>query len=175
MKKFIAFSGGVESSAMCILFGKEATPIFADTKFEHKEMYERIGLVEKVLKIIHGEDFEIIRVCNAKEGLPEYIRRHKFYPSPVARFCTRVFKIEPIDKFLSKQGDCELLIGLNADEADDREGNYGLCKNVTYTYPLIDLGMSRRDCEVLLMEHGLMPEFPSYMKRGGVHRLLFQV
>jgi len=31
MKKFLSFSGGVESRTMAILFGKNADAIFADT------------------------------------------------------------------------------------------------------------------------------------------------
>ena len=46
MNKFIAFSGGVESSTMCVLFGDNADAIFADTGFEHELIYKRIDLVE---------------------------------------------------------------------------------------------------------------------------------
>ena len=44
---FISFSGGVESSTMCVLFGNKADAIFSDTGFEHDEIYKRIDLVEK--------------------------------------------------------------------------------------------------------------------------------
>jgi 3'-phosphoadenosine 5'-phosphosulfate sulfotransferase (PAPS reductase)/FAD synthetase len=173
MKRFIAFSGGVESSAMCILYGKNATPVFTDTGFEHKPMLARIEMMEGALKKIHGDEFTILKLrADNVEGtgtstLPDYIKKRKFYPNPLARFCTRLFKIEPLDEFLSGQGECEVLIGLNADEEDEREGNYGECKNVTYRYPLVDDGLSRADCEALLKQHGLMPKFPSYMRRGG--------
>lgn len=42
IKRFIAFSGGVESTTMCILYGKGATAVFTDTGSEHAEMYRRI-------------------------------------------------------------------------------------------------------------------------------------
>jgi len=35
MKRFIAFSGGVESTAMCLLYGKGATAVFTDTGNKH--------------------------------------------------------------------------------------------------------------------------------------------
>ena len=164
-REFISFSGGVESTTMALMFGHKATPIFADTGFEHPEMYERLDHVEKVLRGVHGNSFKVVRVV-PDETLPAYIRRMKFYPSPVARFCTRMFKIEPMDAFLSGQGECELMIGLNADERD-RTGNHGLQPNVTYTYPLIDLGITRLDCVALLQEYKLEPRLPIYMKRGG--------
>ena len=49
-KRFISFSGGVESTTMCILFGKGAKAIWCDTGAEHEEMYERIDFVEAKLK-----------------------------------------------------------------------------------------------------------------------------
>lgn len=167
MKKFIAFSGGVESTTMCLMFGHDAQPIFADTGFEHRELYARIDEVEDRLKEIHGPEFTIVRIRREKYTLPEEILRRKFYPSPRMRFCTRMFKIEPMDKYLKELGDCELMIGLNADEAEKRTGNHGLLPNVHYGYPLVDLGITREDCIGVLKAHDLEPRFPIYMARGG--------
>ena len=172
-KKFISFSGGVESTTMCILFGKGAKAIWCDTGAEHKKMYERMNLVEDKLKNLHGGDFEIIRLkpkVNIKkevvDNLLDAVIKWKFMPSPMMRYCTGKFKIEPIDEFLSKQGECELMIGLNADE-ESREGNWGLKTNVKYTYPLQDKTLSRADCEDILRIYNLHPDFPAYMLRGG--------
>lgn len=38
MNKYISFSGGVESTTMCILYGHKADAIFADAGWEHKEI-----------------------------------------------------------------------------------------------------------------------------------------
>ena len=175
MKRFISFSGGVESSTMCLLFGANAKAIFADTGWEHKIMYERIAKVEKEVKKLHP-NFEIIRVkAKVKSqqhkkyftNLKDYIEDFKYYPSPMMRYCTRIFKIEPIDKFLEDQGDCELMIGLNADEGDKRTGNYGLNENVDYTYPLFENGINRLSCKKILQKRNLLPSLPVYMQRGG--------
>lgn len=173
MKKFIAFSGGVESTTMALLYGKGATAVFTDTGSEHAEMYRRIDHVEKVLTEHHDGDFKLIRLrasVTAKgekvESLTEYISRMLFFPSSGQRFCTSKFKIEPLDAYLKSQGECELLIGLNADETD-REGNYGLLANVHYKYPLMEAGYSRQGCVDILTQNGLMPDFPAYMRRGG--------
>lgn len=168
MKQFISFSGGVESTAMCLLYGGKAKAITADTGWEHPEMYERWQEVEIRLRMIHP-NFEIIRVKNARHpgGLKQYIAGQNFYPSHRARYCTRKFKIEPINDFLSSQGACELMIGLNADEAGKRIGNHGLKKNVRYTYPLMDNGITRAACRRLLKRFNLEPVFPPYMQRGG--------
>lgn len=169
MKKFIAFSGGVESSTMCVLFGNKADAIFADTGFEHAELYKQIDRVEKFVREFHGNNFQVIRVRNERETLPESIARQKFYPSFKARYCTRQFKIEPIDNFLRQfeSEGAELMIGLNAEEGNSRTGNHGLLQFVKYSYPLFDAGITRAKCIEILNAAGVKPDFPPYMKRGG--------
>ena len=179
MKRFISFSGGVESTTMCILYGKGATAICSDTGAEHSKMMERIKHVEQKIKEIHP-DFELIIInptVTAKgievHSLEEYIKIYKVMPSGQMRFCTREFKIKPIDNFLSKQGECELMIGFNYDE-QGRIGNLGLKTNVKYTYPLIEDGYTRSDCEEILHQHELHPNFPVYMLRGGCRMCFFK-
>ncbi len=174
MQKFISFSGGVESTTMCILYGKGAKGIWCDTGAEHKEMYKRMDYVEEKLKSVHNGDFEIIRIKNDKyNGLENYVLSSKFMPSGQARYCTRVFKIEPIDNYLSSIGECELMIGFNFDE-QERTGNLGLKQNVKYSYPLINDGYSRQDCEDILHAMNLHPNFPAYMLRGGCRMCFFK-
>lgn len=162
MRRYIAFSGGVESTTMVAMFHKSATPVFTDTGWEHDELYKWIEHIEQRFGI------EVVRV-RRRDGitLPEYIAMRKFYPSFRARFCTRMFKIEPMDEFLADKTPCEIMIGLNADEAEKRTGNFGLQEHVTYTYPLVNLGVTREACILLLNELGLLPQFPAYMRRGG--------
>jgi len=173
MKKFIAFSGGVESTTMCLLYGKGATAVFTDTGSEHAEMYRRIDQVENALMEIHNGNFSLIRLracVTAKDekvnSLTDYVAKMQYFPSGADRFCTSRFKIAPLDNFLKDQGESELLIGLNADETD-RVGNHGLLANVTYKYPLQEDGYTRQDCIDILEKYGLRPDFPAYMRRGG--------
>lgn len=174
MERYISFSGGVESTAMCVLYGKGVKAIFADTGAEHKEMYNRLEYLENMLKVYHDGDFEIIKVKGgvmAKgvrvDSLTDYIKRMYFFPSPKNRFCTRMFKIEPIDNYLKDKGDVELMIGLNYDEKEHRVGNYLKGKNIKYSYPLVDDKLDRDHCYELLVSLGLEPNFPAYMERGG--------
>ena len=170
MNKFISFSGGVESSTMCVLFGNKADAIFADTGFEHQEIYDRIDLVENWVQNFHRKDFKIHRIRNSKwKTMIDYIRYTKFFPSFQQRYCTRMFKIEPIDKWLEQYKDdgAELMIGLNADEIELRTGNHGNKKFINYSYPLADNKLSRGACITILKKVGLYPEFPAYMQRGG--------
>ena len=172
MYKFIAWSGGVESTAMCLLYGKGATAVFTDTGSEHKALYDWLAVASEKLKAVHNGDFNVlylkpkVKVKGVEvENLTDYIKTTKFLPGKRERFCTRIFKIEVMDDFLSSQDECELLIGLNADE--EREGNFGLLSNVSYRTPLQEDGYTRQDCIDVLEEHDLKPKFPAYMKRGG--------
>lgn len=180
LKRFISFSGGVESTTMCILYGKGATAIWCDTGAEHDEMYKRIDDCEKALKEIHKGDFELIRLkpeVKVKgswvDNLIDAIVGWKFMPSQGQRWCTGKFKIVPIDNFLSEQGNCELLIGLNADE-ETREGNWGLKANVKYSYLLQEDDITREDCIDILNEYNLNPDFPLYMSRGGCFMCIYK-
>jgi len=180
MQKFISFSGGVESTTMCILYGKGAKAIWCDTGAEHDEMYQRIDQCEKALKLIHNGDFELIRLkANVKvkgnyvDSLIDAIVGWKYMPALHRRWCTGRFKIEPIDEFLSKQGECSLMIGLNADE-EKRQGNWGLQSNVLYEYPLQQDDIDRAECIEILQEYNLNPEFPLYMSRGGCYMCIFK-
>lgn len=171
MKRFISFSGGVESRTMCVLYGDKADgAIFADTKFEHGKLYDELDKFEQEIKKIHP-DFTVIRCENEKYpgGLPQYIQESNYYPSFRQRFCTRMFKIEPIDRFLSQFKDegVEIMIGLNAEEGDQRTGNHGLLSFVDYTYPLHDQGITRAMCKGILNALNIAPDFPPYMRRGG--------
>ena len=179
-KRFISFSGGVESTTMCILYGKGATAIWVDTGAEHEEMYQRIDYCEKALKEIHNGDFELVRLkANVKvkgnwvDNLLDAIFGWKFMPSQGQRWCTGKFKIAPIDEFLEKQGECELLIGLNADE-EARQGNWGLKSNVKYVYQLQVDDLTREDCIEILKQYNLNPDFPLYMSRGGCFMCIFK-
>ena len=163
MKTFIAFSGGVESTTLCLLFGGKAVPIFADTGDEHQEMYQRLEHVQNVLKKLYPS-FELVRL-SAGEALHDYIQRFRVFPSPTMRFCTRIFKIQPINDYLARFAPAKLMIGLNADETD-RTGPYPI-QDISFEYPLQDLNLSRAKCLALLQEYDLQPRLPVYMRRGG--------
>ncbi len=180
MKKFISFSGGVESTTMCALYGKGATAIWSDTGAEHKAMYERIDLVEQRMIDLHDGDFKLVRLKGSYpyhgerfDSLEETISKIKYMPSSQRRYCTGWFKIKPIDDYLKSQGECELMIGFNFDE-EGRTGNMEAMSNVTYTYPLIDEAMTRSDCESYLRLNLLHLDLPVYMQRGGCRMCFFK-
>ena len=180
MDKYISFSGGVESTTMCILYGKGAKAIWCDTGWEHEEMYKRVDHCEVRLKVIHGGDFELIRIVPSVtaygekvSSLSAYISLRKYMPTKMARYCTDRFKIQPIEKYLKGVGECELMIGFNADE-EGRAGNLEKLKNVKYSYPLRDADYSREMCEDILRLYDMHPNLPPYMQRGGCQGCIFK-
>ena len=159
MKQFVSFSGGKDSTALALLM-PEATPIFADTGWEFPQLYQHIEKFERVT------NREVIRVRREDQTLPEYIAERRFLPGHRARFCTRMFKIEPIDKYLVEQGDCELSIALRADETE-RTGNQTEKPSITIRYPLQEMGIDIWGVLRLCLEHDLLPRYPVFMARGG--------
>lgn len=163
---------------MALIYGSKADAIFSDTGWEHEELYRQLESVELKIREWHNNDFKIIRVKSKQhpEGLGQYIKDGNFYPSFNSRFCTRIFKIEPIDDYLKqfKQEGATIMIGLNADEAELRTGNHGLLPFVKYKYPLLDNGITRQMCLNMLNAAGIAPNFPPYMQRGGCKGCYFK-
>lgn len=180
-KRFISFSGGVESTEMCRRYGKGAIALVSDTGDEEPVMYDRWDFVEQAMKILHDGDFELIRIKPSVVAkgvhcttLDELALAWQVFPGSNMRYCTKELKINPIDNFLKDKGECELMIGLNADEIFDRTGNLSTLPNVTYTTPLANDGITREDCIEELTKLGLQPNFPPYMQRGGCRKCFFR-
>lgn len=157
MNRFVAFSGGADSTALALL-EPDATPVFTDTGWEFPELYAHIEKFERVTG----------RAVARPEGesLPDIIRRQKYMPSHGARFCTRMAKIEPMNRYLKERLPAELLIGLRIDEPE-RAGNSTEMDGLTIRYPLRERGFTRADVLRVCIEHDLLPRYPVYMARGG--------
>jgi len=145
----VAFSGGKDSTALALLM-PEATPVFVDTGAEFPEMYAHIEKFEKVT----GR--EVVRLESEHGTLLEYMERRRFMPGHQARYCTRLFKIEPFEKMTKHYA-----VALRADE--DRPGNF----SPYVTYPLQEMGIELMDVLQICAEHELLPRYPVYMARGG--------
>ena len=139
MNRFVAFSGGVDSTSLALL-ETDAQPIFTDTGWEFPEIYSHLDKFEKTT----GR--KVVRLKNSKEEtLPDRIRRHKFLPGHGARYCTQEFKIEVYNNFIKHKLPAEMLIGLRLDEPL-REGNLTDIPDLTIRYPLRERKMTRLDC-----------------------------
>ena len=161
--QFVAFSGGKDSTALALLY-PDATPVFTDTKWEHQPVYDHIAKFERVT----GR--RVVRIVNEDwpGGLPQYIQHAKFFPNHGARYCTRMFKIEPMNEYLADKLPAELLIGLRADEPEEaRPGNLSEIDGLTIRYPMRERGINLADVLRICLENDLLPRYPAYMARGG--------
>ena len=160
-EQYVAFSGGADSTALTLLM-PDAVPIFTDTGWEFPELYAHIARFEEVT----GR--AVVRLVREATpgGIPDYIRQTRFMPNHGARYCTRLFKIEPMNAFLRSRLPAELLIGLRADEPE-RAGNLTDMDGLTIRYPLREQGLTRLDVIRICAEHDLLPRYPVYMARGG--------
>jgi phosphoadenosine phosphosulfate reductase family protein len=163
----VALSGGIDSTALALRC-PEATLVFTDTGWEFPELYAHLDRLE------HVTGRSIVRLTGPHlEGLPGYIREHAYFPGPTTRYCTRLFKIEPLNRWLSSRVPCTLAIGLRADEPA-RAGNLTKLPGLTIRYPLREQGMRRVDCVHTCLEHDLLPRYPPYMLRGGCQGCFFK-
>jgi hypothetical protein len=160
MHSFVALSGGIDSTALALI-QPDAQLVFTDTGWEFPQLYAHLNKIEAVT----GRT--IVRLRNAKyASIPESARSSLFLPNHGARYCTRQFKIEPMNQYLAQHTPAELLIGLRADEPD-RIGNTTEMDGLAIRYPLREAGMNRIDCVQLCIAHDLLPRYPVYMARGG--------
>jgi hypothetical protein len=149
MDEYVAFSGGKDSTALALLMDN-ARPVFTDTGAEFPELYAHIEKFEKTT----GR--EVIRLKSKHGTLLDYIKKTRFMPGHGARFCTRLFKIEPFEKFTT-----HFAVALRADES--RVGN----TSQDVTYPLQEMGFGLNEVLRTCAENDLLPRYPLYMARGG--------
>ena len=161
--RILSFGGGVDSSAILLkhLTGDVDLNIdqvvFSDTGAEKSKTYANITKFQQLCEA-QNIPFDIVR--NQKESLTEFLTRLGTVPlmPGCSHICSLKFKGEVIQKFLKeKYGDRQLtiLIGIEADELY-RKQRFTKPKNDTneYEYPLIDMDMTRADCEAYLQSHG---------------------
>ncbi len=165
MNNFVSVSGGLDSTALSIICSKDKEKewkyVFSDTGDEFPQVHNHLDKMESVLNI------KIERVKD-KLTLEEYEIKQKYFPSYRQRFCTRMFKIEPIEKYLRDFAPFELAIGLRADEK--RKGNIA-----DYAvYPLQKMNIHKCDVLTICQAYDLTPQYPWYMARGGCYSCFFK-
>ena len=100
----VSFSGGKDSTAMCIWIIKNKVPetnpvhwVFADTKWEHPSVYQYIQHINKTLL---GGDLNYLSQERYPNGMIDIVKHRGRFPASNARFCTSDLKIVPIRNFI---------------------------------------------------------------------------
>ena len=178
--RVISYGGGVQSTAMCVLAieGKMApvdAALFANVgdDSEHPATLVYVRDVAMPYFAGHGlsihelhkrnKDGQIItlmaRLTKAgSRSLPIPVRMSET-GAPGTRSCTHDHKIAVVAKWLRERGatrknKAEVCIGISWDEIQ-RLGNKKLKPYETVTYPLIDLRLTRTDCQRIIKRAGL--------------------
>lgn len=168
----LGLSGGKDSAALAVYI-KEKYPsihermeyFFSDTGSELKEVYEFLDKLEAYL----GK--EIVRLSSGRD-FNHWLKVHSDYlPSPRQRWCTRVMKIQPFEKWL---GDTAAIsyVGIRADE--NREGYVSTKETIKAVFPFMEDGLRIDDIFRLLEDSVGIPEYYKWRSRSGCYFCFFQ-
>jgi hypothetical protein len=169
----LSLGAGVQSTAMLLMAMEgEIKPkpdliVFADTQWEPAAVYDNLERLRKL-----GAEIEVVTAGDIRADALDPKKNFASIPlitvQPVTgdkgmlrRQCTREYKIAPIRRLIRQrlkqrqQNRAVMWMGITTDEAlRMRESNVKYIEN---RYPLIDMGLSRRDCMTWLNKHGYEP------------------
>lgn len=162
--RVLSLGAGVQSSTVLLMMkAKEIEPadiaIFADTQWEPKAVYDWLEYLETVSSV------PIVRVTagniradalNADKrfmSMPVFIRNPDGGTGRGRRQCTREYKITPVEQAIRRHMEVktlagkqvEMVFGISFDEMQRmRDPRHLWQRNI---YPLVDLRMTRWDCQ----------------------------
>lgn len=163
MREMMSFGAGVNTVALTILLvneGWRGPIVFADTGGEWPETYCYMAYFEEEFLAPRG--LAIIRLQPTGEmpmtqyyeprfdcSVEEWSLRKGIIPLIFARWCTRDFKITPLNRFQRVRSMRKVLIGIDAGEAHR-------VRPVSYhRYPLVERGIDRAGCKEIITRSGL--------------------
>lgn len=170
---------GVQSTAVALLIQQGKLPpidgaIFADTGWEPKAVYEHLDRMEQEIFKPMGVPLYRVSAGNIRSdvldpekrfaSMPLFVRNPDGSRGMARRQCTSEYKLKPIKrktrellgyphpKPVPKGVYVDQLIGISTDEVH-RAKDSGLRYSIN-SFPLLDLGLSRRDCLRILHAAG---------------------
>jgi 3'-phosphoadenosine 5'-phosphosulfate sulfotransferase (PAPS reductase)/FAD synthetase len=190
-RHIVPLSGGKDSTAMAIYL-TQAYPqvefefVFSDTGAELPETYEYFERLQHVLgkQVVRVTALEMLGVEEKPGRSPFDVVLYEYFsgflPSPRSRWCTRMLKIHPYERYIG--GDkAYSYIAIRADE--NRSGYVGRGKpvvlseepNITPVYPFKDNGITLEDVQRLLDDTGLgLPKYYEWRSRSGCYFCFYQ-
>ena len=159
MKHIVSFSGGKDSTAMLLRMLEENMQvdeiIYCDTYKEFPQMYNHIEKVRKYIKEKYNKE---ITTLKAEKDFDYYMFEHEKtrgknkgkrgygWSTMLCRWCTSNLKTNVINKYLkAKNEEYTEYIGIACDEPKRIKDK---------CYPLIDWGMTEKDCLHYCYERG---------------------
>lgn len=159
MKHIVSFSGGKDSTAMLLRMLEENMQvdeiIYCDTYKEFPQMYKHIEKIKKYIKEKYNKE---ITTLKAEKDFDYYMFEHERtrgknkgkrgygWSTMLCRWCTSNLKTNVINKYLKAQNEeYTEYIGIACDEPKRIKDK---------CYPLIDWGMTEKDCLHYCYERG---------------------
>lgn len=190
IRHVVSLSGGKDSTALAIYLRQQYPEIqseyvFCDTGCELPETYEYLEKLQAVLgaEIVHLNALDTLAVQKKPNRTPFDIWLNEVYggflPSPRARWCTRVLKIEPFEKYIGPD-QAYSYIGIRSDES--REGYISKKPpvisqrpNIVPVYPFKDDGIGLEGIQDILTTSGLgVPDYYKWRSRSGCYFCFYQ-
>jgi 3'-phosphoadenosine 5'-phosphosulfate sulfotransferase (PAPS reductase)/FAD synthetase len=190
-RHIVPLSGGKDSTALAIYLAQRYPHlpfeyVFSDTGAELPETYEYFERLEHVLgrKVTRITALDMLGVDDKPMRSPFDVILYEhfagFLPSPRSRWCTRMLKIHPFERYIGKDK-AYSYIGIRGDE--NRSGYTGSGKpvliseepNITPVYPFKDHGLGLDDVQRLLEDSGLgTPGYYEWRSRSGCYFCFYQ-
>lgn len=177
----LSLGAGVQSTTLALLAVEGVLPkpdaaIFADTGWEPQGVYDHLDRLAVVLadaaiplhKVSNGNlRNDAIDPTHRYASVPYFVRNPDGSDGMGRRQCTSEYKLSPINRKVRellgaaapdfrrvpKGNHATQWIGFSTDEIQRVSDNDGV-SYITKAYPLLDLGMSRKDCERWLSSRG---------------------
>ncbi len=174
IRHVVMLSGGKDSTALALYLRKKQPQtdfeyLFCDTHKELPETYEYLARIEARL----GRTVVRLASGHGERGFDHFLKIYGgFLPSPQARWCTRLLKIEPFEKYVGDDP-ARLYVGLRADER--RSGYISTKENIEAVFPFKDDGIDRAGVMRILDESGVgQPGYYEWRSRSGCYFCFFQ-
>lgn len=178
MLQAFSFGGGVQSTAALVLSARGEIPyrvhVMADVgeDSEHPDTVVYVRDVAAPYAAANGLQLVTVRKATRRpewESILAKLQRtatsidipvRMANGAPGRRSCTADYKILPVARWVKAQGATDATpstvgVGISLDEADRmRDSRIAWVRNA---YPLVELGLTRADCEQVINEAGLPP------------------
>jgi hypothetical protein len=180
----LSLGAGVQSTTLALLAVEGVLPkpdsaIFADTGWEPAAVYAHL---DRLTAVLEPAGIPVYRVSKGNlrrdaidpehryASVPYFVRNPDGSEGMGRRQCTSEYKLAPIRRKVRellgaaapdfrrvpKGNVCEQWVGFSTDEIEraNRRNDSGGVSYLTTRYPLLDLGMSRKDCDRWLTARG---------------------
>lgn len=156
MKNYLSMGFGVNSVALYLLMerlGMEFEALFVDHRADHPKTYAYADYF-----IATGRPVTILKPeCYRKKkgrtynDLYEYCWEMEMVPSMMTRWCTKDFKVQPINRYIEMP--CFMHLGIDAGEA--KRAHMNTTAGVESRWLLIEHDIDREGCKRLIADAGL--------------------